>query len=119
MRLAAVCRVRGWSLTRRTTTPCCWENTMSCGCRLEGGTGGVYIQKSSEPVRSKGRVPCLFSSGCRITPLGGFVRFRLTVPLDAGGLRFVWLTGRVDPGERPVSLRAWSNRIFSMTGTQR
>jgi len=72
---------------------CCWENNMSCGCRLEGGTGGVYIQKSSEPVQLEGSRTLFVLFRVQDHAIGRIRPFSANCPLDAGGLRFVWLTG--------------------------
>ena len=71
---------------------CCW-NDSSCGCRLEGGSGGVNIQNSKESVQLEGSHSLFVLYRVQDHAIGKIRPFSANCPLDAGGLRFVWLTG--------------------------
>jgi hypothetical protein len=77
---------------------CCWSNNNSCGCRLEGGSGGVSIQRtdhqtSDEPVKLEGSRTLFVLYRVQDHAITKIHPFSAGCPLDAGGLRFVWLTG--------------------------
>lgn len=74
---------------------CCWNDSRECGCRLEGGHGGVVMGNASPggPVQLEGSpaVAVLFRVvSDRVQKVHVF---SLSCPLDAGGLPFIWLSG--------------------------
>jgi hypothetical protein len=72
---------------------CCWNNNVSCGCRLEGGSGGVSIQRTGEPIKLEGSRTLFVLYRVQDHAITKVRSFSASCPLDAGGLRFVWLTG--------------------------
>jgi hypothetical protein len=81
------------------TTPgdhqnCCWNNSVHCGCRLEGGSGTIL--SGSQPqgaveLESPAAVAVLFRVANNVVEKVHV--YSLSCPLDAGGVPFVWLTG--------------------------
>lgn len=72
---------------------CCWNNGQ-CGCRLEGGWGGVSMYPNpSEPVKLEGTRTVFILVRVQDHVVDKIRSFSAGCPLDAGGLRFVWMTG--------------------------
>jgi len=72
---------------------CCWSNNNTCGCHLEGGEGGVYVRGKSEPVQLEGSRVLFVLYRVQDHAIQKIRSFSANCPLDAGGLRFVWMTG--------------------------
>ncbi len=77
---------------------CCWNNSVRCGCYLEGGSGTVVndSQPKSQPqgavqLESPAAVAVLFRAANNVVEKVQV--YSLSCPLDAGGVPFVWLTG--------------------------
>jgi hypothetical protein len=72
---------------------CCWSNNNSCGCRLEGGSRGMSFQGTNEPVKLEGSRMLFILYRVQDHAITKIHPVSASCPLDAGGLRFVWLTG--------------------------
>lgn len=73
---------------------CCWNNSVQCGCRLEGSSGtfvsGAQLQGAVQ-LESPAAVAVLFRVANNVVEKVQV--YSLSCPLDAGGVPFVWLTG--------------------------
>jgi hypothetical protein len=74
---------------------CCWENNNCVGCRLEGGKGSFtgQVVSNGEPVKLEGSTSVAILYRVEGRAIGHIRPVSLNCPLDAGGLRFIWLTG--------------------------
>lgn len=80
---------------RTDNNSCCWDNNCA-GCRLEGGRGsftGGGIVSNGEPVKLEGSTSVAILYRVDGKAIGKIRPVSLSCPLDAGGLRFIWLTG--------------------------
>ena len=73
---------------------CCWDNQV-CGCDLEGGNRS-FGTSSNKPVQLEGSQTLFVLARVQDHAIGKIHPVSGGCPLNAGGLRFVWLTG-VDP----------------------
>jgi HEAT repeat protein len=93
---------------------CCGENNSRCGCYLEGGSGGVKIQSAREPSarepsKLEGSRALLVLYRVQDHAIQKIRPFSANCPIDAGGMRFVWLTG-VTPQASVQFLASLSHR---------
>lgn len=102
------------------TTPgdhqnCCWNNSVRCGCYLEGGRATIIngsLPQTPVQLESPAAVAVLF----RVAndTVDKVQVYSISCPLDAGGVPFVWLTGV------PASASlAYLERLATSNGTDR
>jgi HEAT repeat protein len=74
---------------------CCWNNSVQCGCRLEGGSSGTFVSGSQPQgaVQLEGPVAIAVLFRVANNVVEKVQVYSLSCPLDAGAVPFVWLTG--------------------------
>lgn len=80
--------------TIRSSESCCWSDS-DHGCWLEERSGVIRKEdfQSSGPVHLEGSNSAAVLIRVANNQVGKVQVFSMSCPLDAGGLRFVWLTG--------------------------
>ena len=73
---------------------CCWNNSVRCGCRLEGGSGTIVSGSQPQgPVQLESLAAATVLFRVSNNVVEKVQVYSLSCPLDAGGVPFVWLTG--------------------------
>src|SRR5271170_3240565 len=80
--------------TQRDHQSCCWNNSVQCGCRLEGGSS-TFVNSSQQqtPVQLEGPAAVAVLFRVANNTVEKVQVYSLSCPLDAGGIPFVWITG--------------------------
>jgi hypothetical protein len=72
---------------------CCFEDGHECGCALEGGEHHYIVSHPTTPIHLEGSDSLAVLFRVENNQVEKVRLFSLSCPLDAGGRRFVWLTG--------------------------
>jgi HEAT repeat protein len=80
----------------KENSSCCWDDHAS-GCRLEGGAYRGDKAANQKPVQLEGSRNLFVLFRIQNHAIGKFHPVSGSCPLDAGGLRFLWLTGVTAP----------------------
>jgi hypothetical protein len=100
---------------QKDNNSCCWENNCA-GCRLEGGRGSIQgrVFQNGEPVKLEGSGSVAILYRVEGKAIGKIHPVSIGCPLDAGGLRFLWLTG-VSP---QASVAFLSEQVTGSSGSK-
>lgn len=78
---------------RSDNDSCCFEDGRQSGCGLEGGEHHYTVSHVTNPIQLEGSDSVAVLFRVENNQVEKVRLFSLSCPLDAGGRRFVWLTG--------------------------